>query len=258
MTTFTGERPGRGPGYEYDHARHQIAYDVVAGMVDGEVVVDAGSGDGTGASLFAERASRVVGLDHHAGAVAEATRVHGSSHVAFEQADLAAPWPVEDADTVVALQVIEHIEDDDAFVRHAMAALRPGGRLLLTTPNRLLTFSDNPWHVREYTAEQLRSLLARHGEVELRGVFGNDRVTAFDERRRAEVQRWLRLDPWNLRSRLPRAVVDPLFATLSTVVRRRASAGGGPDAAPIEVSDFEVRDGDLDACLDLFAVVHRR
>lgn len=258
MATFTGERPGRGPGYEYDHARHQVAYDVVATMIDGDVVVDAGSGDGEGAAAFARSASRVIGLDHHEGAVVEATRRHGSPSVEFRRADLAAPWPVEDADTVVALQVIEHLEDDDAFVRHAMAALRPGGRLVLTTPNRLLTFSDNPWHVREYTAAELRDLLERHGEVELRGVFGNDRVTAFDERRRAEVQRWLRLDPWNLRARLPRAVIDPLFAALSTFVRRRASAGGEVHDAPIAVSDFEVRDGDLDESLDLFAVVRRR
>lgn len=256
MARFTGERPGRGPGYEYDDSRHRVAYRAVRELVADGVVVDAGSGDGEGTVVLADAATRVIGLDHHGESVTEATRRHGHrGDVEFRVADLAAPWPVSDADAVVAFQIIEHFDDDDAFVRHALDTVRPGGTVVITTPNRAMSFSENPHHVREYLADELRALLERHSDdVQVRGVFGNAKVTAFDERRRAEVERWLRLDPWRLRDRLPRRLVETVFAALSTVVRRRASDDAGA-AEPITVDDFEVRDGDLGACLDFFAIV---
>ena len=257
MGTFTGERPGRGPGYEYDDSRHAVAYLAIVDLVAGRVVVDAGCGDGSGTAALAEHAARVVGLDHHVASIDQARVTHGGPDVTFEVANLAAPWPVRDADVVVALQVIEHLEDDAAFVRHAIDAVAPGGTVVMTTPNVLRSFSENPYHVREYTAEELQSLLAREGvEVQLQGIFGNAKVEAFDARRRAAVQRWLRLDPLRLRDRLPRGFVEWAFATLSTLVRRRADAGAS-DEEPITVDDFEVRDGDLDGCLDLVATVRR-
>lgn len=256
MARFTGERPGRGPGYEYDDSRHRVAYRAVRELVVDRIVVDAGSGDGEGTVVLADAAARVIGLDHHAESVDEATRRHGHrGDVEFRVADLSAPWPVSDADAVVAFQIIEHFDDDDAFVRRALDAVRPGGTVVITTPNRAMSFSENPHHVREYLADELRELLERHADdVQVQGVFGNAKVTAFDERRRAEVERWLRLDPWRLRDRLPRRLVEAVFAVLSTVVRRRASDDEGA-SEPITVDDFEVRDGDLGACLDFFAVV---
>ena len=223
-------------------------------------MVDAGSGDGEGAALLARSARRVVGLDYHRGALEQARQAHPD--VVFVEADLAAPWPVADADMVVTLQVVEHFEDDDAFVERALASVRPGGTVLLTTPNRLQSFSENPHHVREYTAPELQALLERHGDdVQVQGVFGNERVAAFDARRRAEVEKWLRLDPLRLRERLPNWLVERAFGVLSTIVRRGASAGGDTDAAaPIRIEDFEVRAADpqeLDEALDLLATVRR-
>lgn len=265
---FSGERPGRGAGYEYDDSRHQVAYLHAATLVDGLMVVDAGSGDGQGTMVLAASASHVTGLDYHESSVAAANVGLGSSTVDFIHADLATTWPVQDADAVVAFQIIEHFDDDNGFVERALNAVKPGGKVIITTPNIVQTFSENPYHVREYRAEELRTLLTAHSdEVQLLGVFGNQRVAEFDRHRKAEVQRWLRLDPWRLRDRLPRRVVEVAFATLSTLVRRRASAaatsgrtGGQPAAqvvagGPITVNDFEIGEGDLDACLDYFAIV---
>lgn len=273
MVTFSGERPGRGTGYEYDDSRHQVAYEYAMGLVTGRVVVDAGSGDGAGTALLATTAASVTGLDHHEPSVAAALDAHGQPTVDFLHADLGEPWPIDDADVVVAFQIIEHFDDDDAFVDRALASVVPGGCVLITTPNVIHTFSENPYHVREYRPEELMALLARHSDdVEVLGVYGNERVAAFDRRRQAEVQRWLRLDPWRLRDRLPRPIVEFAFATLSTLVRRRASVGergGGapsddgsaasvaPVGSKLTVADFEVRPGDLDECLDFFAIVAR-
>lgn len=62
----------------------------------------------------------------------------------FHQVDLdAAPWPIVtgDADAVVAVETIEHLENPWAFMRQLAALARPGGLVVVTTPNQLSLLS---------------------------------------------------------------------------------------------------------------------
>ena len=65
-------------------------------------------------------------------------------------------FPEASFDCVISFQVIEHIRDDRQFVREIHRVLRPGGRFIVTTPNAPMSLTRNPWHVREYTADELR------------------------------------------------------------------------------------------------------
>jgi SAM-dependent methyltransferase len=65
-------------------------------------------------------------------------------------------------DGLVAVEVIEHVAEDDAFCAHAARVLRPGGWAMLTTPNGDYNPVPHPDHVRHYTRAQLHALLARH------------------------------------------------------------------------------------------------
>ncbi len=58
------------------------------------------------------------------------------------------------------MQVLEHLQDPASFVRECRDVLRPGGVLVLSTPNRA-TFPAgiNPFHVREFDAAELSALL---------------------------------------------------------------------------------------------------
>lgn len=53
------------------------------------------------------------------------------------------PFPLEDgcADAVVAIETIEHLENPRAFLREALRIVRPGGLLVVTTPNQLSLIS---------------------------------------------------------------------------------------------------------------------
>lgn len=69
-------------------------------------------------------------------------------------------------DLVTALDVIEHVDADDAILREAYRVLRPGGRVLITTPafQWLWSFNDKlNAHKRRYTAGELRSKLEHAG-----------------------------------------------------------------------------------------------
>jgi len=70
------------------------------------------------------------------------------------------------------------VQDPEAVLRHFRDMLRPGGTAYVSTPN-LLTLappgaekSDNPWHLKEYRADEFRALCESvFGEVELLGLF---------------------------------------------------------------------------------------
>jgi SAM-dependent methyltransferase len=67
-------------------------------------------------------------------------------------------------DCVVAVEVLEHVEQDALFVEQVGRVLKPGGVFLMTTPNGDSVKNTNPDHKRHYTRMQLHSLLSSQFE----------------------------------------------------------------------------------------------
>jgi len=258
--TYTGERPGWGEGFEYDYSRHVAAYRYVATLAGGRSVLDAGCGEGFGTQTLADVAERVLGVDYSPVAVGECRRLWKKPNLRFERLDLTTPDGfAETFDLVVNFQVIEHIDDPLPFLHGLRERLAPGGRLVLTTPNRLRTISENPYHVREYTPAELHALLSGvFDDVEVLGVHGNAKVEEFDAGRARAVRRILRLDPLGLRRLLPEKLLLFAFARLARVVRRAAAGSTSSPASPITPDDFFVTAGGVEQALDLVAVCGSR
>jgi 2-polyprenyl-3-methyl-5-hydroxy-6-metoxy-1,4-benzoquinol methylase len=142
-------------------------------------LLDVGCAGGELAALLAARGWRVEGADAEP-ALVEAARARGveARLVDLDRAPL--PWPDRAVDVVVAAEVIEHVVDTDHLLEEIARVLRPGGALVITTPNlaslenrlRLLLGRYPMWmdigvggtgHVRYYTPRMLRHQLARHG-----------------------------------------------------------------------------------------------
>jgi 2-polyprenyl-3-methyl-5-hydroxy-6-metoxy-1,4-benzoquinol methylase len=253
---FTGERPGWGEAFQYDQARHLAAYRYAVTLATGLRVLDAGCGDGFGTQILADVATDVVGLDRSGEAIAFCRSTWRKPNLSFLEGDLTTPGSVSERfDLVLNFQVIEHIhiEDVEPFLSALRARLAPGGRLLLTTPNRLRSFSDNPYHVREYTAGELKTLLTCvFPRVTMRGMHGNAKVIEFDRTRERSVMRILRLDPLGMRKLLPAAIINFAFARLAVLVRKGAQVVAGQ--SQIAADDFSVRDENVDEALDLVAL----
>lgn len=253
---FTGERPGWGEGFEYDYGRHIAAYRFAATQAVGRRVLDAGCGEGFGTQTLSEVAAQVTGVDYSEAAIAECRRLWRKPNLNFERVDLTHPEGFRETfDVVLNFQVLEHIRDPGPFLAGLRQCLAEGALLVLTTPNRLRTISENPYHVREYTAAELEELLRGvFGSVEMRGVHGNAKVEAFESGRARAVRNILRLDPLGIRNLLPAALVQFAFARLAKVVRRRSQPSG---AAQIVPEDFHVSSDDINRALDLVALCRR-
>jgi SAM-dependent methyltransferase len=255
---FTGERlPGDDPHFRADLARHLAAYHLAAPYCGGLRVLDAGCGEGYGAALLAAVAARVVGVDRSAPALAHARVRHGRPGLVFVCADLERLGALRCGfDVVCNFQVIEHLEKPERLLEALRERLVPGGRLILTTPNRLMSFSENPYHVREYTADELAALLAPwFTRVEVRGVGGNAKVDAYEAARRRRVERLLRLDPLGIRRLLPAPVVRFAFGRLARLVRLQLARDPVP-ASEIVPEDYREQPTAAGA-LDLLALCTR-
>ena len=101
------------------------------------ILIDVGCGSGNLWRVLAGRFSGCIGID--------AVRYDGlSSAIDFRHADLdrdPLPVPDEAADVVAAVETIEHLENPRAFCRELVRAARPGGWVIVTTPNQLSLLS---------------------------------------------------------------------------------------------------------------------
>ena len=169
---------------------HYHRYLWAAPLAAGRRVLDLGSGEGYGSAILAgSGASAVTGIDVDERSVEHARLSYSAPNLSFEVGsalDLEGYGP-HSFDMVVALEVIEHLDDPAAVLDRVAELLDPAGLLVLSTPDRLVYSDaredDNPFHRHELTEGELRELLtARFPNVKLWGqrASSGSRIVALD------------------------------------------------------------------------------
>lgn len=137
---------------EVDTGDYQLHwYRHIAPYCAGLRVLDAGAGLGHGLALLREQGIDAIGCDAHR------LTIDHVEHVPLEN------YPARAFDAVLAIDVLEHVEDGAGFVRQLARLARRW--VFVTTPNVEISKCKNPFHVREYTVLELVRLLAGYGRL---------------------------------------------------------------------------------------------
>ena len=154
---------------ELIEAEHQGRYRWAAALAAGSDVLDAGCGVGYGTAVLVRAgARRAVGLDVGPEAVLDA-RARAGDVAEFVLGDLQElPFPDASFDLITCFEAIEHVQDAERALDELRRVLRDDGTLLISSPNRGVYLPGNPWHVHEFTPQELREALHRRfSHVEL-------------------------------------------------------------------------------------------
>jgi 2-polyprenyl-3-methyl-5-hydroxy-6-metoxy-1,4-benzoquinol methylase len=234
--SLTGERTLPDvPAENYWYRRHLVVYQWIAERCRGLDVVDMACGEGYGTAILAERAARATGVDANPEAHEHARLKYSGPNLRFER-NMLELWEGE-VDCVVFLQTIEHVQNPGEILDHLRSMLRPGGTAYVSTPNVLTLApegaekSGNPWHVKEYRAEEFRALCEQSFDhVELLGLFHAGKLRLHE----LAIERG-----WDdLHKRL--GITDRFYSWFTPAISER---------------DFALREGPLDRALDFVAVL---
>jgi SAM-dependent methyltransferase len=239
------------PSDNFVFQRSILAYYEAAKLVSGKVL-EIGTGSGYGVSIIAPKAERLVSIDKFE------TKLDLNKHKNVEFRQMSVPpldgIPDSSFDYVVSFQVIEHIQDDNAFVSEVSRVLKPGGKFILTTPNAPMSLTRNPWHIREYTPNELGTLLQKNfSSIKKLGVFGNEAVMAYYKKNKESVEKITRFDFLNLQYKLPRQLLQIPYDILNRYNRNKLLKQNTSITAGIKMEDYSI--GTVtDDCFDLFYI----
>jgi SAM-dependent methyltransferase len=216
---LTGERPVAGATPDSLLALHAAGYrEVVKRLGDG-VVLDIGCGLGDETRALNAPGRVVVGVDYDRETALEARRRFHTEPSVTDAPAIGAAGPLlfgamdgarlgvrpGGVEAVCSSHIIEHFTAPERHVAEIARVLSPGGIAFVITPNAPADF-ENPFHVFLFEPDQLASLLRLFfEEVEILGLEGDDAFHADFAVRRASGERLLRLDPLDLRHKVPRS-----------------------------------------------------
>lgn len=245
--------------YQEHVARYTLAREhVVPGPL-----LDIACGSGYGASLLQPAcASWVVSVDIDLPALAEAQRNFGAPGVIFLAGNgESIPCRASTFQSISCMETLEHVQDPDAFLRELTRVLRPDGTLILSTPNRLYSEERhlvNPFHIREYSKDELRALLSNY--------FGALRVfqQGFDNSYHANVRDYASEIQKRKRQLNPalRLLIDRVYRPLKAKVPRSATNFFvrrllGLSYPQPSVQQIAISENDIESCSN-FVVVCRQ
>lgn len=250
----THERAHHDEANNVTYQRCQFAYEYAKPFIKGMKVLDVGCGNAYGTSLMATDALEITGLDYDQVTIDEnIARYKDQKNLSFKRATI-PPIPFEDNtfDVVTSFQFIEHIVPRKEFMKECLRVLKPGGKVLITTPNVKKSLARNPFHVHEYTFDEIKGEISSLTKTfTLKGLNGNQTVNSYYAENGKFVRMILRFDIFKLHQRLPASWLTKPYDIITNLMRNKLKEKVDTTTA-ITTKDFFLQGEELDSCWDIY------
>jgi len=168
----TGERPVVETFEEMSSLMIET-YKLCKTYTEGKEVLDVGCGEGEQDLFLSDTVKHIHAIDYDGKVILKNKNKFSEiksitfHHMSGEKID----FPDNMFDVVISAQSIEHIKEDDQFVRETHRVLKHGGIFICTTPNKLALIPEGekeydapiyPFHFREYKPDQFFGLLKQY------------------------------------------------------------------------------------------------
>jgi 2-polyprenyl-3-methyl-5-hydroxy-6-metoxy-1,4-benzoquinol methylase len=238
------------------HQRLLAAYYEGTKLIGGNLL-EVGCGVGRGTELLMNKATHYTAVDKNEGLIQQLKQQYSAGKFIAASIPPFQDFADETFDSVISFQVIEHIPNDALFVQEIYRVLKKGGVAVISTPNIKLSLTRNPWHIREYTAQQLHVLCSAYfSQVEAMGIAGNQKVLDYHEKNRESVRRITRFDVFNLQYRLPAALLRLPYDVLNRLNRNKLDKANSSLVSDIQYTDYYLSEK-ADEALDLFFILKK-
>lgn len=241
------------PSENVIYQRHIVAYKEVAKIISG-TVLEIGSGEGFGINELAPQTEHYIAVDKYNTSISK--ELQASNKITFIQTEVPPLKEIEDnsVDFVVSFQVIEHIKDDEWFLQEIYRVLKVGGKAIITTPNIIMSLTRSPWHIREYTTEQMEEILGGvFDNYEVKGIFGNEKVMDYYKKNKEAVRKITRFDILNMQYWLPRWMLEIPYDILNRFNRQNLQDDNAEIVNTITYTDYLISESNNE-CLDHFCI----
>jgi ubiquinone/menaquinone biosynthesis C-methylase UbiE len=251
---FDRERPSFEDSNNVTVKRCFFAYEYASAYVKNKITADIGCADGYGTQFLADYSNKTTGVDYSNETVKIANEKHkNKTNLKFISSSV-PPLPFEDnsLEVLTAFQFIEHIEDRLGFIKEVKRVLKPGGIFLCSTPNIKMSIARNPFHVHEYTFDEMKKEAGSiFDKIELYGVQGNSKVNKYYEDNAKWAKKILKLDPLGIHKILPASWLVIPYNWVTSLMRKNLKETNNT-TLEIETSDFFLTQDNLDQTWDIF------
>lgn len=159
-------------------------------LLAGGRVLDFGCGNGDVVADLRRHGRDATGIELDEPRIRRALKPESVPHVALYPGGIPLPFETGSFDWIVSTEVIEHVPDIARYVPEFHRVLRPGGKVLVTTPDITSipsSFPANcvPWHLLEsthvnfFTPASVAALFAPHFDLDATYCLGSTRVNGF-------------------------------------------------------------------------------
>lgn len=177
MLKYTGERviPDLMKPMNSLLLEHIARYSFVIPYIKGRVL-DIACGAGYGCHMIAKTRNKsiteLIGVDVDIDTINYATKRYHHPVIKYKVGDALdpnLPQQLGEFDVILSFETLEHVQDDQTFVDHLLQMLKPGGKLIISTPfgRGRGQASNQPFHIHQLTIQEFVDMFNSFNEKEL-------------------------------------------------------------------------------------------